>query len=261
MGATVPHPPGSVCWLELQTTDPEGAKAFYSGLLGWQMTDDTMGQGTYTKISLGGGDVGGLYGGAQEPIGPRWIPYMLVLDAQQAIAAAQGAGGVLEMGPYEPGGKGVMAWLKDSVGARFGIFQPKSETGMDIVDGRHGAMVWCDLASRDPEVATGFYSGVFGWMASPHGDPASGYTVFGLSSEPSAAGGMYQLTDAFGDTPSHWTIYFSVNDVEASAAQAEALGGTVLMPPTDFPGVGRFSLVQDPQGARFAIMTMGQAGG
>jgi predicted enzyme related to lactoylglutathione lyase len=50
-----------------------------------------------------------------------------------------------------------------------------------------------------------------------------------------------------------WIGYVSVADVDAAAVQVRANGGTVHVPPTDIPTVGRFSLVADPHGAPLAV--------
>ena len=63
-----------------------------------------------------------------------------------------------------------------------------------------------------------------------------------------------QMTEEWGELPSHWMIYFSVADCDAAAAKATELGGSVKVPPTDIPPVGRFSVIQDPQGAVFSII-------
>jgi len=55
--------------------------------------------------------------------------------------------------------------------------------------------------------------------------------------------------------PPHWGAYVTVDDVDATARRAEELGGKVLVPPQDIPGVGRFCVVQDPQGAVISAMT------
>jgi predicted enzyme related to lactoylglutathione lyase len=56
-------------------------------------------------------------------------------------------------------------------------------------------------------------------------------------------------------TPPNWGCYVTVSDVDATAAKAEELGGKILMPPTDIPNVGRFSVLQDPQGAVISEIT------
>ena len=58
----------------------------------------------------------------------------------------------------------------------------------------------------------------------------------------------------WGDMPPHWSVYFAVEDCDASTATATRLGGSVLTPPTDIPGVGRFAVLRDPQGAIFSVL-------
>jgi uncharacterized protein len=53
--------------------------------------------------------------------------------------------------------------------------------------------------------------------------------------------------------PPHWAVYFAVDDCDAAAEKAKGLGATLRMPPTDIPNVGRFAVIQDPQGAFFSI--------
>jgi predicted enzyme related to lactoylglutathione lyase len=72
-----------------------------------------------------------------------------------------------------------------------------------------------------------------------------------------SAGGAMQQMQAERDlgTPSAWCVYFNVDDVDATFAQALALGATAVMEPHDIPGIGRSSWLADPQGAVFAAMT------
>ena len=51
----------------------------------------------------------------------------------------------------------------------------------------------------------------------------------------------------------HWLPYVAVEDVDASASRVEALGGKVWVAPADIPGVGRFSVTEDPSGAMIAV--------
>ena len=69
------------------------------------------------------------------------------------------------------------------------------------------------------------------------------------------------MTEEWGELPSHWMTYFSVDDCDARAHKANQLGGKVCVPPTDIPPVGRFSVVTDPQGAVFSIIKLSNAGG
>jgi hypothetical protein len=54
--------------------------------------------------------------------------------------------------------------------------------------------------------------------------------------------------------PANWMPYFMVEDVEATAAKAQELGGTLMMPPHEAGQMGTFTVIQDPQGAVFTAM-------
>ena len=68
-------------------------------------------------------------------------------------------------------------------------------------------------------------------------------------------GGMMDMDESWGDMPSHFMVYFHVEDCDASAAKAAELGGEICVPPTNIPP-GRFSVLMDPQGATFSILSM-----
>jgi len=55
--------------------------------------------------------------------------------------------------------------------------------------------------------------------------------------------------------PAMWGGYITVDDVEVSAKQAEALGGKKLMEVRDIPNIGRFSVITALQGAMLTIIT------
>ena len=65
---------------------------------------------------------------------------------------------------------------------------------------------------------------------------------------------MFQLTPEMAGVPPHWLVYFSVDDCDATAKKATELGASTIKPADDIPGVGRFAILQDPQGAAFAII-------
>ncbi len=109
--------------------------------------------------------------------------------------------------------------------------------------------VWYELMTTDLAGAQAFYSDVLGWKAADAGMPGMAYTL--VSAGPHQVGGMMTMPDEVRATgaPPNWTGYLAVADVDAKAAQVVAAGGSVHHPPTDIPGVGRFSVVGDPQGA------------
>jgi predicted enzyme related to lactoylglutathione lyase len=110
-----------------------------------------------------------------------------------------------------------------------------------------GRFVWHDLMTTDPARAVPFYEGLFGWrMETRPMEGVGDYTMFHVADE--ALGGIVPLDPAHG-VPSHWISYVSVASVDAACERATALGGTVGVPPTDIPEVGRFAVVGDPGGA------------
>lgn len=64
---------------------------------------------------------------------------------------------------------------------------------------------------------------------------------------------MPRRADIPAEVPDNWLVYFGTNDVDADVKKATDLGATVLAPPMDIPGTGRFAVLMDPQGASFAI--------
>ncbi|MGJ6966227.1 VOC family protein [Streptosporangium sp. G11] len=115
-----------------------------------------------------------------------------------------------------------------------------------------GTFCWADLNAPDPDAATAFYTGLFGWHAHLDPDPlVAGHvtlTTDGDLSRPVAAL-MPMTAGAPPGTPAFWTTYVSVTDVDATAEIARGAGGQVFMGPMDTGDLGRFALLFDPQGA------------
>jgi len=64
----------------------------------------------------------------------------------------------------------------------------------------------------------------------------------------------YAMTENAQKLPPHWGSYITVDDADASAKRVKALGGKIIVPPTDIPGVGRLAVIQDPQGAVVSLI-------
>ncbi len=125
---------------------------------------------------------------------------------------------------------------------------------MSNVYQQHGAFSWAELMTTDPEAAKSFYSKLFGWSMKDMPMEGMTYTVLGPSPE-QQMGGLMQLPPESEGCPPHWGVYVTVDDVDSTAETAEALGGKLLVPPRDIPNVGRFCVIQDPQGAVLAAIT------
>jgi uncharacterized protein len=115
-----------------------------------------------------------------------------------------------------------------------------------------GTFIWHDLMTTDLETSKHFYTKLFDWKAVTHGG-AMPYTEIATAAGRQQGGMMAQ--DPSRGIPSHWMGYVLVENVDKTTAMANELGGKTLMPPMDIPQVGRFAVLQDPQGAAFAPFT------
>ena len=120
-------------------------------------------------------------------------------------------------------------------------------------DAVRGRFLWHELMTSDPAGASTFYGALVGWGTMPWMDGS--YTLFTMGDVPRA--GMMALLPEMksAGVPPHWLCYFGVPDCDAATAEAARLGATVVRPPADIPGTGRFSVVYDPQQAVFCLYT------
>ncbi len=117
---------------------------------------------------------------------------------------------------------------------------------------RPGAFVWRENATTDLAATTAFYEALLGWTHhDSEGGPMGIYRHFQVGGVDIA--GCYELGAHMPGVPAHWIHYLSVEDVDAAAAAAQALGAQVHMGPMDIPRVGRAAYVQDPYGAQVAL--------
>ena len=116
-----------------------------------------------------------------------------------------------------------------------------------------GSFAWVELATTDQAAAKKFYTSLFGWKEKTSTGAGMTYTEFYAGDAP--MGGMMEMNAQMVsmNVPPNWLTYFQVADVDATANQAASLGAKMTVPPMDIPNTGRFSVIQDPQGAMFAI--------
>ncbi len=125
---------------------------------------------------------------------------------------------------------------------------------MDDPFKQHGAFSWCDLMVADVAAAKTFYTKLFGWDTEEMNSAGMAYTVVKAGGK--GIGGISALPKgAPRDKPPMWGIYVTVDDVDATAETAKKLGAKLLVPPQDIPTVGRFCVIQDPQGAVISAIT------
>lgn len=256
MQETVEHAPGSFCWLELGTSDAEAAKNFYTELFGWsafEVPDPSA--GGYTLFQIDGKDVAGLYQLRDEQkaqgIPPHWLTYIATENANETSAKGKSLGGNVLMEPFDVMDLGRMSVLTDPTGATFAVWQAGAHGGCNVIN-QPNTFCWGELATTDTNRAGEFYTKLFGWKRKAGDLEGFEYTEFINADVP--IGGMMTLPAEAGNIPPHWNPYIAVADCDATAGKVESLGGKILVPPSDIPHVGRFAVVQDPQGATFSII-------
>ena len=117
--------PGSPCWAQLGTTDPQDAQRFYGGLFGWTAaTDPNPAAGGYTILSLDGSPAAAV-SPLMDPRQPvRWLISIAAADVDARTEAARAAGAQVWMGPMDVLDAGRWALLSDPQGGTFGVFKP-----------------------------------------------------------------------------------------------------------------------------------------
>jgi predicted enzyme related to lactoylglutathione lyase len=238
------YEPGTFCWNQLSTNDADGAFTFYSRLFGWTKHEVPISDGeVYVVLQRNGKDVAALYQNAKVP--PHWLAYVAVHDVNASAEKASSLGGTVVGGPMDVMDAGRMAVVQDPQGAFLALWQAGRHKGAEL-GGETGTFVWNELMTTSGESAQAFYSALFGW----HPKVSPEYTEWHAGEQ--ARGGMMER----GDVPPNWLPYVMVDDVDAIAGQAQSSGGRMHVPPTDIPKVGRFAVLQDPQGAVFAVFKM-----
>jgi predicted enzyme related to lactoylglutathione lyase len=232
----------------------EGSRRFYAEVLGWEAGEPSPEFGGYFMFLRGGNPVAGAMGDME---GMRaddsWKVYLTTDDCAKTAEVAEAAGASV-VGPAMPvADLGVQAVLLDPTGAPFGLWQPGTFPGFTVLN-EAGTPSWFELHTRDYAGALAFYQSVFGLDADTIGD-SHDFRYSALR----AAGGSEQLAgimDASAFLPAgegpRWSIYWEVDDVDATVAKATKLGGAVINQPEDTP-YGRIAGLADPSGARFKL--------
>ena len=238
---------GVPSWIAGAHPQPAQAAAFYTELFGWQADprDDHL------VCTLRGRDVAGFVRGDDA----AWRTNVWVDSADDTAERATAAGGSVVTAPFELPGVGRTAVLADPAGAVFSVSEPDPHRGAQVVN-EPGAWAMSALATPDLEGAKAFYGAVFGWETDTFAVGDIEATLWRL---PGFEGGEPEqpvpadvvAVAVPGDEP-RWDVDLWVADPDATAAKADELGGSVLMPPTDTP-MGRRAILADPQGGTFSI--------
>jgi predicted enzyme related to lactoylglutathione lyase len=246
MGEMSQYEHGVPSWVDMGAPEYSAAVRFYSELFGWESQDMGEEAGHYHMVTKGGKLVGGI-GPAQDPGPPRWTMYVNVDDVDSIAKAVEAAGGRVLAPPMDVMTAGRMTVFADTTGAVASAWQAKDHAGAQLVN-EPGSFTWSELHSSDVTKSKEFYSEVFGWGWG--GVPEYSEVQVGGRS---VAGLMPRPPGLPAEAPDNWLIYFGSADLDGDTQKAKELGATVLVPATEIPNMGRFSVIMDPQGGTFAI--------
>jgi predicted enzyme related to lactoylglutathione lyase len=114
-----------------------------------------------------------------------------------------------------------------------------------------GRIVWHELLTPDVETAQRFYRELLGWELELWRPEEGDYPMIRAQG---AAHGGFQRTHPDSRIPPHWLPHVAVNDVDAVVSRVREVGGTVRAEPFEVRDVGRLAIVQDREGAEFAVV-------
>lgn len=248
------HLQGEPCWAELATSDEKGALKFYSAVFGWKDDPQPMGPGqVYHMQKLGVLTAAALYqmGEQEQGMPPHWRVYFAVDSADDTARKINAGGGKVVMAPFDVFDSGRMVVAQDPSGAFVSFWEAANHIGY-TVEAEPGAVAWNELLTREHKQAVAFYKTVLGVDAADVPMPGITYTMIKVHGK-EVAGIMQMPKEVPPMVPSYWSPYFAVVNCDASVQKVKSLGGQLMAPAQDVPGVGRFATVADAQGATFGI--------
>ncbi|MBE2314489.1 VOC family protein [Solirubrobacter sp. CPCC 204708] len=265
------YPAGVPCWIDSARPQADKAVAFYSALLGWEMTDQ-MPPGsteTYFEAKVDGGLVAaiGTWDNGLPEVG--WTTYIAVEDADAAAERVRAAGGRVVVEPHDVLDAGRMAMCADPEGVTFAVWQANTHIGAEVVNAA-GSWNWSNLVTADIDAAKQFYGAVFPWefdemeiggqrsvtiVVPEYGDYLETINP-GVRAQHAEGGAPPRFTDTVAwlepmdKGGPRWHLTFTVADADDVARRTPELGGEVLVEPFDIPWQ-RIAVIRDPDGATF----------
>ena len=253
---------GAFIWYELMTPDPDGAKAFYDAVVGWNIETQSNFPNGYRMIGRSDGKfAGGLLPldaeMQQHGARPTWLGYIYVDDVDKTVRSIEQAGGKTFMPAFDIPNVGRVAMVADPQGAPFYIMRPtppandpnaKSDVFSETAE---QTVSWNELSTSDPAAARTFYTGQFGWDDAEFMDMGELGEYRFLTHDGTRIGALCGVMPG---GQSQWRYYFRVPSIAKAKEVAEANGGTIHMGPHQVPTGDYIIIGSDPQGAEFALV-------
>lgn len=248
-------PSGAPCWADLWTSDIEESRRFYSQLFGWKALEPDPSHGGYFMFTRDGAPVAGGMGSMPDmPANDTWKPYLCTSDVDAALKKAKAAGGQVDAPAMAVEELGIQAVVRDPTGAAVGLWQPIQFQGFTVL-GVEATPSWFELHTADHAVAVAFYRDVLGVDLVAMSDTDEfRYWTFRSPGTDVDLGGIMDARAWVAPGAASWSIYWEVDDLEATLDRVTALGGSVGRGADDTPW-GRLAAAVDPTGAEFKLRT------
>lgn len=246
-------PVGAPCWVDLWTSDVEGSGRFYGRLFGWEQQEQNPGFGGYFQFHRDGVPVAGGMGDMGDMKATNsWKIYFATDDAETSAKKVEAGGGTVAVPPMAVADLGVQLVLADPTGGAFGMWQPVTFPGFTVLE-EHGTPSWFELHTRDHATTVAFYEAVTGLSAVVVGESDEFRYSMLTGPQGEQYGGIMDASNWLPEgAPGEWSVYWQVDDVEATVAMATELGAS-LIHPTETTPYGILAALTDPWGAAFKL--------
>lgn len=238
-----------VAWHDLITRDLDKSRTFYEGVFGWTFGDVIRrNQKSFVFASVNGTPVAGFQRADDATVASQWITYIAVADLKGMTRAATEAGGkvVVKTSVVLQETEGTI--LTDPQGAPFGLIEGRTAEA-DGDEARENTWIWHELFTKDIEAAVSYYEKVFGVT---RGDAKVGKVnriLLRVGDRPVV--GVLEVPDP--EVRPNWLPMLKVPDIAKVLERTKALGGRVIMAPSEEVRNGTVAIIADPAGAAVGV--------
>ena len=245
---------GRFVWHELMTSDTSAAQAFYKEVIGWGIQPWSMPGVDYTMFSAGDVPIAGVMPITPDAKAmgapPSWTAYNEVPDIDATAAQVEKLGGRVLVPAQTVDQVGRFAVFQDPQGAVFAAITSQNPLGEET-DPQPLHHSWHELATSDLPAGISFYEQIFGWKKQSEFDMGDMGIYYMFGRDRFTYGGMMKKPAEI--PASYWLHYIGDDSADAATERATKAGGKLMVGPMDVPGGDRVAILNDPQGAWFAV--------
>ncbi len=247
---------GGWWWCDLSFVNFATAQDFYSKVFGWRWRDNPPSlddSNAYHIAFIGEHPVAGAMALTKDEVAgkipPHWNMHVTVSDIEASAARVTELGGQIYVAPFEIEGAGKLSVACDPQGAVFYLWEAGEHKGATL-RGANGTLSWQEAMLPDIAAGAEFYTNLLGNTQEPFGDD---YVLINNPRSGKNSAGILKLTEEMQGMPACWNVYFSVDDLDATLDTVRSAGGEVIREPMVVPGICRFAVCADPEGAPFCV--------